>query len=238
MPEYTISWSGGKDSTATVILAHEHNVPVKQILTVDIMYDETHSAVPIIDEFKNECIKRFENEFGYQVTRLKPTRTYKENFLAVRTRGKNTGKCRGHVIQGACDFTNEKMRALRKYSNEPQIIGIAIDEPIRLARIKEPNISLLAKYNMTESDAMELCKKYDMVSPLYGLGVTRDGCFFCPNGITKTSNSLKLLYDYDKDLYNDFKSFVLENMDKAVSKHFNRKYDLDDIFRITEEETP
>ena len=32
-------------------------------------------------------------------------------------------------------------------------MGIAADEPIRLARLKTNQISLLAKYNLTENDA-------------------------------------------------------------------------------------
>ena len=32
-----------------------------------------------------------------------------------------------------------------------------------------------------EKQAFEICRKYDMLSPLYDTGVGRDGCFFCPN---------------------------------------------------------
>lgn len=34
---------------------------------------------------------------------------------------------------------------------------------------------------MTENDAMEICKKYDLLSPLYNYEDTyRGGCWFCP----------------------------------------------------------
>ena len=32
-----------------------------------------------------------------------------------------------------------------------------------------------------EKQAFDICRKYDMLSPLYETGVGRDGCFFCPN---------------------------------------------------------
>lgn len=30
--EWDVSWSGGKDSTATIILMHENNIPIKKII--------------------------------------------------------------------------------------------------------------------------------------------------------------------------------------------------------------
>lgn len=61
-----------------------------------------------------------------------------------------------------------------------QYIGIAIDEPKRLARLKGDKMSLLAKYGYTEEMAMKMCEQYDLVSPIYQHG-TRGGCWFCPN---------------------------------------------------------
>ena len=49
-----------------------------------------------------------------------------------------------------------------------QYLGIAIDEPKRLERLRGTNrISLLEKYGYTEKMALELCKKYDLLSPIY-----------------------------------------------------------------------
>lgn len=60
-------------------------------------------------------------------------------------------------------------------------MGIAIDEPIRLARLEGTNkISLLAKYGYTEKMAMDKCKSYNLVSPIYDMG-SRGGCWFCFN---------------------------------------------------------
>lgn len=211
MVEYNISWSGGKDSTASVILAHEHGIPVKNIYTVDIMYDENTNACPFIQDFKRECIERFKNEFGYNVITLVPNETYKQSFTHIITRSKNpnrNGKMRGGCISGMCYFTAKKQALLKGIDKSvPQIIGIAIDEPERLERIKSPDISLLAKYNMTEANAMELCKKYNMVSPLYEMGITRDGCFFCPNA----HKQLPLLKELYPNIYADYYNLWYDN---------------------------
>ena len=37
-----VSFSGGKDSTATVILAHENNEPLDLILFCEVMFDESY----------------------------------------------------------------------------------------------------------------------------------------------------------------------------------------------------
>lgn len=56
-----------------------------------------------------------------------------------------------------------------------QYVGIAIDEPKRLARLsKKGNInkvSLLQKYGYTEDMAREKCLEYGLLSPIYGGGI-------------------------------------------------------------------
>lgn len=228
--KYNIAWSGGKDSTASIFLALEHGIEINEIITVDIMYDDTHSATPLIDEFKNDCIKRF-TDMGLKCTRLKPKMTYKDYFLSEYCRGKYKGLKHGQVIQGLCRFTDFKKTAIDKYSTLPRILGIAIDEPARLQRIKHPDFSILAKLNYTENDAMKLCYEKKMVSPLYKLGMKRDGCFFCPNG---WKSDLLLIKTYMPWLYYDFKSLVYDNFDLISSNHYNRYMTFDNVFNFVD----
>lgn len=79
----------------------------------------------------------------------------------------------------------EPIRAYLKQFNGydiTQYVGIAIDEPNRLERLKGTNkvSSLLQKYGYTEQMAMDKCKEHNLVSPLYSMGY-RGGCFFCYN---------------------------------------------------------
>ena len=42
--KYICSWSGGKDSTAQIILAHEHNEPLDLIIFSEVMFDKNISG--------------------------------------------------------------------------------------------------------------------------------------------------------------------------------------------------
>lgn len=61
-----------------------------------------------------------------------------------------------------------------------QYVGIARDEPKRLARLKNNQVSLLAKYSITEKIAYKMCERAGLLSPIYENG-TRGGCWFCMN---------------------------------------------------------
>ena len=65
-----------------------------------------------------------------------------------------------------------------------QYVGIASDEPKRLARLSQKGkiskISLLDKYGYTEEMAKIKCLEYGLLSPIYR-GGQRGGCWFCPN---------------------------------------------------------
>lgn len=58
MSEYFCSWSGGADSTATVLLALEHGEPLTAMVYCEVMFDEhTSGEVPEhvnLDEIEDE----------------------------------------------------------------------------------------------------------------------------------------------------------------------------------------
>ena len=58
--KYIASWSGGKDSTASIILAHEHNEPLDLIIFSEVMFDkEISGELPEhIDFIKNKAIHK------------------------------------------------------------------------------------------------------------------------------------------------------------------------------------
>ena len=103
-------------------------------------------------------------------------------------RGKNIGSKMGFPMAGRCCINSMcKLPPINKYLKSLnddifQYIGIAIDEPKRLERLsKDKNkISLLKRYSYTETMACDLCKKYDLLSPMYEFS-PRGGCWFCPN---------------------------------------------------------
>lgn len=172
--KYIASCSFGKDSLATIILAHLHEEPLDEILYVEVMFDEGISAeIPEHREFIFErAIPKLES-WGYAVSIIRGRETYLNRFYHICVKGKSVGKKKGFPMVGACDVNREcKLRPIRKFMksqprNTVQYIGIAADETKRLERLGDGKISLLAKYGCTEAEAADLCRDYGLLSPIY-----------------------------------------------------------------------
>lgn len=79
-----------------------------------------------------------------------------------------------------------------------QYVGIATDEPRRLARLEGTNkVSLLARYGIDEEKAKDICKAHGLLSPIYDI-TNRNGCFFCPNA---SLSELRHLYFNHRNLW-------------------------------------
>lgn len=121
------------------------------------------------------------------------------------------------------------MQPLRKFFKEQgeheQIVGIAVDEPKRFARLTGNKRSVLAEFGVTEKDALELCKKYDLLSPTYNSNF-RGGCWFCPN--CKIAEFAKTKQDHP-ELWAELKKMSQEP--NTVSKIFCWGKTFDEIER-------
>lgn len=217
---YVASWSGGKDSTASIILAHEKGEPLDLIIFSEVMFDENISGeLPEHMDFVYKCIERFK-EWGYETKILHSDKTYMDLFMHKRTRGKYKGMLTGFPMMNKCEINGTcKVKAVRDFNKmHPDAIhyvGIAIDEQERLERLKPDCISLLEKYGMTEDDALELCKKYNMVSPIYSYS-RRGGCWFCPN---QRGVQLRHLREHNSDLWE--KLLELEDVPNKIGYCWN-----------------
>ena len=112
--EWIVAWSGGKDSTATIILMHEHGIPIKEIIYVRMMYDDILPAtLPVMTEFVDSAKAVFES-WGYPVRIVKSIRTTVDELNTVYKRSKypeRNGKKHGvaNLIRGYCSMTRNKM---------------------------------------------------------------------------------------------------------------------------------
>ena len=103
---------------------------------------------------------------------LRSDKTYLSCFYHVVTRGKTKGMLSGFPLSGRCAIQRDcKMRTIHAYHktlppDTVEYIGIAADEPKRLARLKGNTVSLMAKYNVTEAEAYEMCKAEGLLSPI------------------------------------------------------------------------
>ena len=168
MMKYFHSWSGGKDSTAAIILDHIHGLPPSRIVFCEVMYDRKNGIsgeLPEhIDFVKNVAIPKFA-EWGFTVDLITAETDYLENFFHVisKSRNGNNGKMRGFPLSGRCTIQRDcKLKPIADYykrlglkpADFTQYVGVAIDEPERLERLRGTNkVSLLERYGYTEKMA-------------------------------------------------------------------------------------
>lgn len=227
------SWSGGKDSTASIILAHEHNEPLDVIIFSEVMFDKKNKVSgenPRHIDFVYNIAKPVFESWGYKVLILHSDVDYLDVFHRImkhpRKHMEHKGMKYGFSISGRCSVKRDcKMRPINKFyksldKNYKEYIGIAIDEPKRLISMhKNPQkISLLEKYNLTEQDAFELCKRYGLLSPTYlgPKGIKRGGCWMCPNAKLCEHQEISQIYP------DSWKAFVeLENEENVAQPKWN-----------------
>lgn len=189
---YIASCSFGKDSIATILLASEHGEPLDRVVFAEVMFDNERGISGEIPEHiewvYGTAIPKLEN-MGVKVDVVRAKKDYVTVCNTLLKSGKKAGQKYGVQSSFPCYANSElKLSPIRRYLSRyrkqydiVQYIGIAIDETKRLKRLDGvKKISLLAKYGITEQSAMNLCKSYNLLSPLYSMGY-RGGCWFCYN---------------------------------------------------------
>ena len=224
-----VSFSGGKDSTAMLLMMLEKGIPVDRIVCIDTtkefpqMYAHIREVQKMVNPLKIEVIKiDFDYWFGEY----------------TRTKGKYTG-IKGY---GFPDFHNRWCTALKreafrktvyggtrvkdiKNSDIVEFHGIAFDEPKRVhnrGAYKYVNIRRpLFEWGITENQALRYCYSKGLNwSGLYEK-FKRVSCWMCP---------LSRIGEL-RTLYNDFPELwqKLREMDKKSCRKFRMDYSVDDL---------
>lgn len=225
--KYVASLSFGKDSMAMLIKIKELGLPLDEVIYVDIMFDDdTSGETPEMASFITKAEKILKEKFNIEVTHLRGV-TFKEQFYKIKQRGKHIGDNYGfpYTIGAWCN-DRLKMQPIKEYMRKQkeqviQYVGIAYDEPKRYERLNhETHIAPLYDLKITEKEAMEICEKYDLLSPIYKTSF-RGGCWFCPK---QRLSQLKWLYEEHNDLWN-----MLRDMEKDSSNTFKPNTTLKDL---------
>ena len=225
--KYLASLSFGKDSMAMLIKIKELGLPLDEVIYVDIMFDDdTSGETPEMASFITKAEKILKEKFNIEVTHLRGV-TFKEQFYKVKQRGKHVGDNYGfpYTIGAWCN-DRLKMQPIKEYMRRQtdeviQYVGIAYDEPERYERLNhETHIAPLYDLKITEKEAMEICEKYDLLSPIYKTSF-RGGCWFCPK---QRLSQLKWLYQEHNDLWN-----TLRDMEKDSFNTFKPNTTLKDL---------
>ena len=188
--EWCVSWSGGKDSTATILKMIEYKIPIKKIVHVRMMYTDTIPAtIPCINVFIDTCIEKFRTlGLDVEIIQSEPAiNLVNKKYKKSKKPGRNSNPygITAFSRKGCLATSHLKLKAIKKvtqqFDNRYEMVGIAVDEPKRLERLDDKKASILETLNITENECLEICKVHDCLSPIYNIGIKRDGCFFCPN---------------------------------------------------------
>ena len=221
------SLSFGKDSMATLILAAEQGIPIDRVIYVEVKFnDEISGEHPLMAEWIPTAEKRLKELFGVTVDHAYSGISFEEQFYKVKQKGNHVGDIYGFpfVARAWCN-SMLKVRAINRYLSQfqegtTQFIGIAYDEPVRWERMEKKETekckyrSLRVEQKLTEQDAFEICKRYDLLSPMYSVdGIYRGGCWFCPKQCLADLYSLWKAYpdlwqrlcEMEPDSHNTFK---------------------------------
>lgn len=188
MATVKVGWSGGKDSTASVLLHLEQGDKVKAVCYIPMFTKE----IPLITKKHYEFIMNTAErlrKMGAEVN-IVSGMTYWDYVSHTITRGENIGKMRGFPITqvGMCDFKNQsKVSSLNKCdvgNYDYYDMGIAFDEVKRHGQLTNTKRSILYEKQYTEEMAKQKCLEYNMFSPHYE-NEKRDGCALCYNAPKK-----------------------------------------------------
>jgi len=186
--KHIVSFSGGKDSTAMLLMMIEKDMRIDEIIFADTLleFPEMYSY-----------LDQIEKHIGIKIKRITPKTTFFKWFYGKSTKGKSKGVERGFPPQRChCYWSREvKEYQLKKYCYGNIVyMGIASDEPRRIK--KHPKFEAkypLVDFGMTEQDCIDYLKERNLSNKLYDK-FTRTGCWLCPK------QSLKAL----KVIYNDY----------------------------------
>ncbi len=238
--KYLCSWSGGKDSTASIILAHENNEPLDIILFAEVMYDHSRGISgenPKHMDFIRNTAKPLFESWGYQVEILRARQDYLGFFSHIiqnpTKHEEHRGLRFGFPNTRTCGIKRDcKIKALNDYiknldGHVVQYVGICPEERRRLDSMHKQAdmVSLLEKYGYSENIAMEKCQEYGLLSPCYGLS-KRGGCWFCPNAKLAEHREIKRIYP---EIWKEFVSLEKEPGIANAKWNLYGKYTLDEI---------
>ena len=231
-----VSFSGGKDSTAMLLMMLERGIQVDRIINVDTTkeFPQMYDHIKKVEQYIGRSIETVKIDFDYW---------FGEH---IKTRGKRKGE-KGY---GWPDFRNRWCTALKReaFSNilyrgayNPRKRGIAVDEFHGIAVDEFHGIAVdelertknnqdgtrnirypLVEWNITEAQALQYCydKGFDW-GGLYEEGRSRVSCFCCP---LQRLGELELTYKHHPELW-----ATIEDLDKKSFRRFKSSYTISQL---------
>ena len=225
---HLVSFSGGKDSTAMLLLMMELGMKIDMVL-----YCDTWMEFPAMYRHV-EKIKNVVEEAGIQFVTLKSTESFKYMMLEhpVKRQKPIFGNPKGYSWADSRSrwcTSKLKLALLSKFKNELQskydvveYVGIAADEQYRLEReVNKNHVHPLVYWGWDEAKALQYCydKGYDWEG-IYKI-FDRVSCWCCP---LQSLKDLKGLWKNFPELWNE-----LKEMDKQTWRQFRADYSVEEL---------
>lgn len=216
-----VSLSGGKDSTAMLLMMLERGEAVDEIVFFDTGWEFPQM---------HDHLDRIEKNEGVSITRLKPEKPFEFYLLDYeKTKGKRKGtKGYGFPTPRVRWCTRIKTETIGKYlkgiGDTEVCVGIAADEP---QRVRDGKRYPLVEYGVTEKQALEYCygKGYDWGGLYEQFG--RVSCYCCP---LQPINELRLLRKNHPRLWDKLMLMDAEvNRRPMAQQRFRDDYDLPEL---------
>ena len=154
--KHIVNFSGGKDSTAMLIRMIEEGMPIDDIVFIKVMAtDEIGADYPEMYDY----IEKVEDYIGRKITIVPSILTFDEVFHSRYQTGKRAGTMYGFPITiGPWCNDRLKLKTIRKhykrYGEHINYLGIAADEPKRLAKLQPKCSDPQAEWGRTENDGI------------------------------------------------------------------------------------
>ena len=222
---YIVSFSGGKDSTAMLLLLIEKGYPIDEIVCCDTglefkdMYDHIEKVKKNIN--MPITVLKAEKDFEYYLLEHEISKGYRKgekgyDWPYFRNRW-CTGRLKGNLVDKYLreKYPKDKYEIWRYH-------GIALDEPARTEKNKHLNVLYpLVEWGMEEKDCLQYC--YDNGYDWNGLyeKFDRVSCWCCP---LKNLKELKVLYYDFPDYWNQLKEW-----DSKTRRKFRPDYSVEQL---------
>ena len=218
-----VSLSGGKDSTAMLLMMLEKSLPIDEIIFCD-----TGKEFPQMYEHLNKLGKYISDKYGQKITRLRAEKSFDYYMYEhVKKRGKHKGE-KGYgwadmrVRWCTSFFKRDVIKKYLKGKTYTLYIGIARDEEKRHAKKAENIVHPLYDWGITEQQALEYCysKGFDW-GGLYKL-FKRVSCWCCP---LQSLNDLRMLYRYFPNLWRE----LMQMDNRPHIRKFRKDYTVQEL---------
>jgi len=228
--KHIVSFSGGKDSTAMLLILLEQNKPIDEV----IFFDAGTWEFPEM----REHIEKVEKYTGLKITTLHPPKSFDYLFSEhIITRGKNKGKAGyGFPAMTRRWCTREKIRTINKYNGKHEVvyIGFAFDEQHRVKthEMKAKKVEYpLIENEITEKQALAICYEHGFNWGGLYQHFNRVSCWNCP---MQRKSELRKLYKYHPDLWKRLeemqnKSWNSFKMDYSRVEDFTKEFEAEKL---------